>query len=192
LLALVWEDKMTNDGWGSKWPAAPIFPQQLIDEAKREEKEYTDVYGTEVNPVALGVKPEAFQTEASTFIYTTKDDPWPITGHVVCDVDKDGNIDLTPLRDKLIGWDLAKPNSDKTILNKEGWQTELKSQGSNLVDEQAYLYFQCESCNEILDPHTKSFKALEEARFKAGWKVKWNIDGMGYKVYCVKCNNTGD
>lgn len=88
------------------------------------------------------------------------------------------------------------PNGIIETHNHDGWGakpwlkpqiTELKSQGSNLVDEQAYLYFQCESCNEILDPLTKSFKTLEEARFKAGWKTKWNIDGMGYKVYCAKC-----
>lgn len=66
-------------------------------------------------------------------------------------------------------------------------QTELKSQGSNLVDDQEYLYYQCEICNDIFDPHTKSFKTLDEKRFAAGWKVKWNIDGMGYKVYCAKC-----
>lgn len=64
---------------------------------------------------------------------------------------------------------------------------QLQSQGSNLVDAQSYLYFQCEGCGEILDPHTKSFKALEDFRFNAGWKVKWNMSGMGYKVYCQKC-----
>lgn len=66
-------------------------------------------------------------------------------------------------------------------------QTEFKSQGSNLVDAQAYLYFQCDGCQAILDPHTKSFRALQEYRVNAGWACKWNIDGMGYKVYCAKC-----
>lgn len=63
----------------------------------------------------------------------------------------------------------------------------LHKQGSNLVDAQAYLYYQCETCNDILDPHTKSFKTLDEKRFAAGWKVKWNLNGVGYKVYCEKC-----
>lgn len=66
----------------------------------------------------------------------------------------------------------------------------LKSQGSNLVDEQAYLYFQCEGCQEILDPHTKSFKTLQDKRAEAGWFVKWNTGGMGYKVYCAKCGES--
>lgn len=64
---------------------------------------------------------------------------------------------------------------------------QLKSQGSNLVDHQEYLYFQCDGCQEILDPHTKSFRALQEFRISAGWKCVWNIDGMGYKVYCAEC-----
>lgn len=64
---------------------------------------------------------------------------------------------------------------------------ELKPQGSNLVDAEAYLYFQCESCQKILDPQTKSFAILNQKRFGVGWLVKWNVDGMGYKVYCVDC-----
>lgn len=65
----------------------------------------------------------------------------------------------------------------------------LKSQGSNLVDSEAYLYFQCEGCSTILDPHTKSFKILQEQRVKEGWKCIWNTNGQGYKVFCVKCGN---
>lgn len=64
---------------------------------------------------------------------------------------------------------------------------ELKTQGSNLVDDQAYLYFQCQDCLDIFDPNTKSFAMLNQKRHEAGWKVYWNMDGMGYKVYCVKC-----
>lgn len=62
-----------------------------------------------------------------------------------------------------------------------------KTQGSNLVDNNQYLYFQCNECLDIFDPHTKSFATLNQKRHEAGWKVKWNLDGMGYKVYCVKC-----
>lgn len=118
----------------ANWPSPPVFPQWLKDGAKQEEKEYTDMYGTEVNPVALGVKSPELK-----------------------------------VKHKIIS------------------QTELKSQGSNLVDSEAYLYFQCEGCGTILDPHTKSFATLQEHRVNAGWACKWNIDGMGYKVYCAEC-----
>lgn len=75
-----------------------------------------------------------------------------------------------------------------TKLIKENFDTsQLKSQGSNLMDEQAYLYFQCEGCQEILDPNTKSFAKLQEYRVNAGWKCVWNTGGMGYKVYCAGC-----
>lgn len=67
-------------------------------------------------------------------------------------------------------------------------KSQLKSQGSNLVDTESYLYFQCDDCGEILDPHTKSFQALQEHRVNAGWACKWNVSGMGYKVYCTECN----
>lgn len=96
---------------------------------------------------------------------------------------------------KLTGLDLAtgEERAVLTTFENDGIkhrvisQTQLKLQGSNLVDDQAYLYFQCESCNEILDPHTKSFAKLQEARAKAEWIVKWNLNGQGYKVYCQKC-----
>lgn len=60
-------------------------------------------------------------------------------------------------------------------------------QGSNLVDDQAYLYFQCEKCQALFDPKTRSFATLNQKRFDAGWKCIWNLDGMGYKVYCKEC-----
>lgn len=79
---------------------------------------------------------------------------------------------------------VAIRQSGKTNYNVK---TELKPQGSNLVDDQAYLYFQCEDCNKILDPHTKSFQTLQEYRVNAGWKCVWNMNGQGYKVYCAEC-----
>lgn len=90
-----------------------------------------------------------------------------------------------------VTWDKAT-GSDKTTIAKieNGAITkvaELKSQGSNLVDNEAYLYFQCDRCGEILDPHTKSFQTLQEHRVNAGWKCVWNLSGMGYKVYCAEC-----
>lgn len=103
-------------------------------------------------------------------------------------------------------WDLA--NGSKIIFkgNEEPikslasfeWNGDLanpprnfKTQGSNLVDNNSYLYFQCNECLDIFDPHTKSFATLNQRRHEAGWKVKWNLDGMGYKVYCVKCGEDG-
>ena len=65
----------------------------------------------------------------------------------------------------------------------------LKKQGSNLVDAEAYLYFQCETCETVLDPHTKNFADLQQHRVDAGWKCVWNVNGLGYKVYCGKCSN---
>lgn len=92
-----------------------------------------------------------------------------------------------------IGWD--KGSDDKTTIVKIENKVitkvaKLKSQGSNLVDEQAYLYFQCDDCGEILDPHTKSFAKLQEHRVNSGWKCVWNLCGMGYKVYCIKCGES--
>ena len=83
-----------------------------------------------------------------------------------------------------ITWNKASKPSKTIIWPKD---SELKAQGSNLVDDQAYLYFQCEGCTEILDPHTKSFKTLQDKRAEAGWQVKWNLNGQGYKVYCTEC-----
>jgi hypothetical protein len=125
------------------------------------------------------------QTEKTTITYSANAD-WPAVkfdGMVICEVDKEGNIDLTPLRDinnKTPWIEEAAPVSEKAWNN-------LTKQGSNLVDDQAYLYFQCEGCQNIFDPHTKSFAQLNQRRADAGWKVKWNVDGMGYKVYCVEC-----
>ena len=63
----------------------------------------------------------------------------------------------------------------------------LKKQGSNLVDGEGYLYFDCNNCGKLFDPHTTSFKKLHDDANKLGWKVKWNMDGLGYKIYCGEC-----
>lgn len=165
-----------NDGWGSKWPE---FPNKL-----------EPITQTEVRDKLEGKwLSETFKISEETWndLKTRTKDDW--LSH---------NSDATPIA---IGWDLAADTGDKTVLTKLQnsiintdkssteiiYQTQLKSQGSNLVDSKAYLYFQCESCNAILDPHTKSFKALQEYRVNAGWACEWNIDGMGYKVYCTDC-----
>jgi hypothetical protein len=70
---------------------------------------------------------------------------------------------------------------------KEAVAEGLKKEGSNLIDTNSYLYFQCANCLNIFDPETKSFKTLHDKMNKAGWKLKWNADGQGYKVYCVEC-----
>lgn len=75
----------------------------------------------------------------------------------------------------------------KKIDQSELKPDELKSEGSNLVDTQGYLYLQCEKCSTLLNPHTKSFHALQERRVNSGWKCVWNANGLGYKVYCEEC-----
>lgn len=81
------------------------------------------------------------------------------------------------------------PN-DKLFFMSEKGITEfpvLKLEGSNLIDDNKFLYFQCEGCQSIFDPETKSFKTLHDKTHAAGWKVRWNMNGLGYKVYCVEC-----
>jgi hypothetical protein len=63
----------------------------------------------------------------------------------------------------------------------------LKREGSNLIDADKNLYFQCEGCQALFDPATKSFATLHDFAHKQGWKVKWNMNGQGYKIYCPKC-----
>jgi len=63
----------------------------------------------------------------------------------------------------------------------------LKKDGSNLIDGEKNLYFQCEGCEILFDPATKSFATLHDAAHGQGWKVKWNINGLGYKIYCPSC-----
>lgn len=66
---------------------------------------------------------------------------------------------------------------------------QLQKQGSNLVDDEGQLYFQCNGCGALFDPATKSFKKLHDFAHKQGWKLKWNINGLGYAIYCPKCGD---
>lgn len=137
------------------------------------------------------------------------DKPTPVAGKDIAKAQlEQGNISLSkdekviealtnlikdnwPEAPKLTGWDLGTEERtiiySNSVLHEIILQKELKLQGSNLVDDQAYLYFQCENCSSILDPHTKSFKTLQDKRAEAGWIVKWNVNGQGYKVYCTEC-----
>lgn len=49
------------------------------------------------------------------------------------------------------------------------------------------LYFECESCKKLHDSDTKSFQKLIDSAGQAGWKLVWNSDGFGYKVFCEEC-----
>lgn len=60
-------------------------------------------------------------------------------------------------------------------------------EGSNLVDNEGNLYFECESCGKLFDPQTNSFKKLHDDARLMGWKVKWNLSGLGYRIYCAEC-----
>lgn len=75
----------------------------------------------------------------------------------------------------------AVKNIDEEIIKN------LKQEGSNLVDSTGHLYFQCETCDALFDPDTTSFKTLHDKTKLAGWIIKWNSNGQGYKVYCVSC-----
>lgn len=172
---------MANDGWGSKWP----------DNGETANGAMYKLGVAEIKPDV----PENW-------------DNWPeISKELAIKIDADFDKEFP----KLTAWDLG--SGERTVLTKFNdngdvthtviSQTELKvdtssrliahnnkifkTQGSNLVDEQAYLYFQCEGCSTILDPHTKSFAKLQEHRVNAGWKCVWNLSGMGYKVYCAEC-----
>ena len=50
----------------------------------------------------------------------------------------------------------------------------------------AHIYYQC-GCGAIFDPGTKRFAELNHKASEAGWKIRWNKDGSGYKPYCVDC-----
>lgn len=149
---------MTNDdGWGSKWPVAEIS----LETAKERLSKVEWPLGHDKMP-------------------------WPISSNMAEEVLKqDSGVTPEILGVKPVNLDWAKSPTSSRLISHDS--KIFKSQGSNLVDDQAYLYFQCESCNEILDPHTKSFAKLQEHRINAGWKCIWNMNGQGYKVYCEKC-----
>lgn len=171
---------MTNDGWGSKWPSKDTqHTGKAIAERQAKDKSTLTCPTTEK---AI----EDWIAEAGH-----DHTPWPseapeLTG---LDLGTGERTILTTFENDSIKHRVIDQSELKVITwPKEATQgSSLKSQGSNLVDDQQYLYFQCEGCKDILDPHTKSFAKLQEHRVNAGWKCIWNIDGMGYKIYCTKC-----
>lgn len=98
-----------------------------------------------------------------------------------------------------IGVDLAKEGSEKTILSTYIYSGENKFPEINHVElrvpnkfpthdpytnPNAFLYYEC-GCGNKLDPHVKSFAALNNAASNANWKVRWGPDS--YVPYCPKC-----
>lgn len=167
---------MTNDGWDSKWPSgAGWFDKPKLYEAPRPRSEWDKDVASVI--ARSDPKLKDWHTHTSDIANSPQSgiegwpEPPPLTG-----------LDLAT-GDRTVLTTLEKDGIKHRVIN----QTELKAQGSNLVDDQQYLYFQCGGCGEILDPNTKSFKTLDEKRYAAGWKVKWHLSGMGYEVYCVKC-----
>lgn len=67
------------------------------------------------------------------------------------------------------------------------WAKDLKKEGSNLIDDEGGLYFECGECQKLFDPKTTSFKTLHDKAKASGWKVVWNMNGQGYKIYCGEC-----
>lgn len=108
------------------------------------------------------------QKDKTTIIYTATPEFPAIkfTGMVTVPVDKAGQI----------------TEDGKKILREA-----LRKQGSNLVDDNQFLYFQCEGCATLFDPETKSFAQLQDKAHKANWKIKWNVNGQGYKIFCPQC-----
>lgn len=48
----------------------------------------------------------------------------------------------------------------------------------------AFLYYECK-CGQILDPHVKSFAALNNHASEVGWKIRFGSEY--YVPYCVEC-----
>lgn len=48
----------------------------------------------------------------------------------------------------------------------------------------AHIYYEC-GCGAILDPHVKSFAALNNCASNSGWKIRFT--DKGYVPYCVEC-----
>lgn len=191
---------MTEDGWGKSWPEITgsdlvsgdktvqvgfdngelIFRELTKEEVLAKWPDTTQIRNYNLDdPIPLEGEPLQPKT------------PWPTSGTAINQIWQSAQaMERRAGQPELIGWDLGN-GADKTILAKvsktHATFVELYKQGSNLVDDNAYLYFQCEVCQAIFDPVTKSFKTLNDKRHEAGWKVKWNDGGQGYKVYCAKC-----
>ena len=71
-----------------------------------------------------------------------------------------------------------------TSWDKPVTTTNLKPTHDPYTNPNAFLYYEC-SCGERLDPHVKSFAALNNNAMAAGWKIRFGNDG--YTPYCVKC-----
>lgn len=150
---------MTNDGWGSKWPV------NLSVGHIAKIKEFKEAV---VNSVTI-----------SEGIFKIV-----LTGTAI---NKKWQNEQAIARAKFMGVDLG--SDDRTVLSKGNFHTTLHKESSNLIDDEQKLYFQCSGCHTLFDPDTKSFKTLHDKAKEAGWKVKWNEGGQGYKVYCEECKS---
>lgn len=208
---------MTNDGWGDKWSSNPwdkvlqqdsgITPEMLgvKPEGKYEQigKTITEtIEWPNFDKTADAAMSKASGVPEDWFTHSSDATPeaagvnlaliqaWPDNPVLTGRQNHLTTFEKGEVKHCIISQTFNDPQVTKAItkLVKENYDTsKLKLQGSNLVDNEKYLYFQCEICGDILDPHTKSFAKLQEYRVNAGWKCIWNIDGMGYKVYCTKC-----
>lgn len=161
--------KMSKDQWSSEWSKAPASEKMEWPKPKT---------GVEINQIYQA------SWNASSPEQSLKDaqKPWIANDKEIKKFKKEWEG----------GFDLAKSNSDQTIVTviENG---EIKKVYNNrmpthdpYVNPDSHIYYQC-GCGAILDPGTKSFASLNNAASSQGWKVRWNKNGEGYQPFCVKC-----
>lgn len=155
--------------WTSKpeW-AAPIIPEQQLQAGERFVKQFTDIYGTETNPVALDIPPLATAINA---VWQSKRVP-ELTA---VDLAIGERVILTSIEDGAI----IHKNITKEYKNKVPTH-------DPYTNPDSHIYYQCD-CGAILDPGTRSFASLNNHASDTGWKVRWRQCGNGYQAFCVKC-----
>lgn len=155
--------------WSKEWKA-PIFPKEMIKQARMEVKEVTDLYGTEINPVALGV--DLAKGEDKLNVVTMVD----------------GKIVEIKEGDKARAFLDAVAHAEKVADEFPAIRTRsydnLKPTHDPYTNPNAFLYYECD-CGQRLDPHTKSFAGLNNAAMNSGWKIRWGANS--YVPYCPKC-----
>lgn len=138
-----------NGAWldAAKTLSWPIMPAPMKAEHDAIVSEYTGLYGSEPNPVSVGIdmaQPGSDQTVIATYHYITDEKP-TIYNHVNLFVD-------------------AKS------------KTHTPEGGRKLTDK-VILYYSCTDCPATLDPNTTRFAELNNHAMRDGWKIRWGHNG---------------